>query len=79
MSASVSMCPRCRNFAPIVGIKSQLNQITKASVIRTYKCGYCDWEFDQEGWVENNPSHRYSFIREREGEIVPVSGGHLLG
>lgn len=60
-------CPRCKRLAGIIGIKYQLNAITKASVIREYKCGNCNWEFEQEGWMEN-PSHRYSNILEREDE-----------
>ena len=68
-SSRCPRCPRCKRLlVAIIGIKSQLNLITKASVIRRYKCGNCNWEFEQEGWVENNPSHRFSFIWEREDE-----------
>jgi transcription elongation factor Elf1 len=61
-------CPRCKRLCGIIGIKNQLNPITKASVIRKYKCGNCNLEFELEGWEENNPSHRYSFIWERKDE-----------
>lgn len=64
-------CPLChkKRTATLIGIKSQSNPVTRASEIKTYKCLYCSWEFSEEGWVYNNPSHRYSEITYPSSEI----------